>query len=634
MNSAHFSLRKPWCGIGLRYIALAMVAIGLVNPGRADVRVIAINGEDRWSQQVSTQWLARTRQVMATFDGLARTQYGVDVGARLNLVLAATPKAVLPQGSSAATRRLELEAGLSEPDLRQRALVEPVRLGMLAVVDELTAGSRQSLPIWLPDGLAELLAQQLVADLALPALPPHAVLSPITRFDGVEARPATDNSQRRRPAADSATIGLTATKLLQQRLGEAFHPRVRAYLAAYQSSVADAEAAFAQHFGIAPRDLLQQAEQTLHAAGGGQANGSESAAAAAPPSVQLVATLDTSRDKPEIAQAEADFRAAPKPRALALSPDGRWGLGAGSPRAADRALSACQTQGGNHCRLFAQDDEVVWRPGRAQVLVQMGGYANDEFARQVEREWLGPVRQASAQFDRLVNDTLRVQLSRDARIYIGAGASDYEQILIRDMDLNPARAEAQGEATGGLSNSRGQIAVKFTPGQNRAAAYERAVKTTLHELTHELQKQLDNNHAGFKPPAWLREGTADLIAFMLAPQVRLNDAAAEPLRDWRLRNLNWWRNANKTELQPDDMVGLSDMEWTRMTRERRGVYQMAGLMCLYLQAITGERFLPGWVEYYRLAGQRRQSASRAFEQAFGLSEAEFHADFKRWLMQQ
>ncbi|MDM4766104.1 hypothetical protein [Pelomonas sp. SE-A7] len=268
------------------------------------------------------------------------------------------------------------------------------------------------------------------------------------------------------------------------------------------------------------------------------------------------------------------------------------------------------------------------------IQVKMGGYVKDEFALQVERDWLGVVRQASAQFDRLVNDTLKVGLVRGARIYVGGGLQDYETILREDMRMPVERAELQGEVSGGLSNSKGQIALKFTPRQNRAAAYDVAVKTTLHELTHELQKQLDNNHAGFRPPVWLREGTADLMAYMLAPQVRVTDVETEVMRSWRDRNLNWWRTGNKTSLQPEELATVSPNGWTQMMKEKRGNYQMAGLMSMYLQAITGERFLPAWVEYYKLAGQKQPGAAASFQQAFGLSESEFQADFRRWLVQQ
>ena len=82
---------------------------------------------------------------------------------------------------------------------------------------------------------------------------------------------------------------------------------------------------------------------------------------------------------------------------------------------------------------------------------------------------------------------------------------------------------------------------------------------------------------------------------------------------------------------PDEVATARPADWTRLMKERRGPYQMAGLMSLYLQALCGERFLPAWVAYYRLAGQKGQSAAQAFEQSFGLGEAEFLADFKRWL---
>lgn len=273
-------------------------------------------------------------------------------------------------------------------------------------------------------------------------------------------------------------------------------------------------------------------------------------------------------------------------------------------------------------------------PDAAHVLVQMGGHVHDGFADQVEQQWLPVVQQAAAQFDRLVTQTLRVRLGRDARVYVAAGAEDYEQVLHEDMALSPAGAQMQSEVSGGLSNSRGQIALKFTPPQTRPAAYEMAVKTTLHELTHELQKQLDHNHAGFRPPIWLREGTADLFAYMLAPQVRINEADAEAMRNWRERNLAWWRNGNKTKLQPDEMWELSPSDWTHMMKEHRGNYQMAGLMCMYLQAILGERFLGAWVNYYRMAGDKQRTAAEAFEKAFGFRASAFQEDFKSWLAQQ
>lgn len=590
---------------------------------RADIPVQFTGGEDRWSQQVARQLLPRSREALAALEALAQRQYGVKLDGRLRLLLQATPRADAPPEVKETSLVLRAEAGMGEAELRQRALIQPLRQGMQLVIDELSAGQGKKLPPWLAFGLSEVVARQLVADLKLPALPPYATEPPINRPEGMDARKADQIVQAQQRTRLAQRLSVAAVEALQQRLGESFHPRMKAYLQAAGRENFDADASFAEQFGVKPAELLQPLEQGLSA----------KAEVDADKPLQI-SQIDVSRDKPELQQAWAAFTEAAKPRALALSPDGSWGVGAQTLRPVDKALEACKSKGGGNCRLFALDDEVLAHPDRAHVAVQMGGYVYDDFAKQVERDWLGLVRQASAQFDRLVNEVLNVRLVRDARIYVGGGVSDYEAILREDMRMPVERAELQGEVSGGLSNSRGQIALKFTPKQNRAAAYDLAVKTTLHELTHELQKQLDNRHAGFSPPAWLREGTADLMAYLLAPQVRINDAEAEALRNWRERNLAWWRTANKTNLQPDEMVDVAPSGWTKMMKEKRGNYQMAGLMSMYLQAITGERFLPAWVEYYRLAGKKGQSASGAFEQAFGLAEADFHADFKRWLAQQ
>lgn len=588
---------------------------------QAEVNVQFTGGEDRWSQQVAGQMLPRSRDALGALEALAQKQYGVKLNGRLNLLLQATPRASVPAGAATATVT-RVEAGMAEAELRERALLLPLRQGMQSVVDELTAGRAALLPGWLSWGLTESVARQIVADLKLPVLPAYAAEPPINRPEGA-ARRAAEIVQELQLQRQQQRLSLAAVEALRQRLGEDFHPRMKAYLRAAALDGFDANASFEQQFGLKPAELS-----------GLMAASPASQQEANPDKPLALAQIDTSQDTPERQQAWAAFIKAAKPRALAMSSDGSWGLGAQTQRPVDKALDACKAQGGSNCRLLALDDEVVARPERAHVSVQMGGYVYDEFAQQVERDWLGLVRQASAQFDRLVNDVLKVSLVRDARIYVGGGVSDYEAILRDDMRMPAERAELQGEVSGGLSNSRGQIALKFTPRQSRAAAYDLAVKTTLHELTHELQKQLDNRHAGFSPPAWLREGTADLIAYLLAPQVRINDAEAEALRNWRERNLAWWRTGNKTNLQPAEMIDVEHSGWTRMMKEKRGNYQMAGLMSMYLQAINGERFLPSWVAYYRLAGQRGQSGRQAFEQCFGMTEAEFVADFKRWLAQQ
>jgi len=428
----------------VRFLLLALLSAVVLRAAGAP-QVDVAGGNDRWTQRVAHDWAPRTAAALAALQRVAAERYGVELSdSQLHLVLQATPHAVVPGGLGPA---ILVEAGLDEAQLRELALLGPLRQDIQRLLTSLT------------DAQAQALAEQIVAGLNLPALPPYA--------------------------AESA------------------------------------------------------------------------------------------------------------------------------PGASDAVATPTHVQ------------------------VQMGGHVDDAFGREIEQQWLGVVRQATGQFDRLVGDVLHVQLSRDVRVYVAAGEQDYEQVLMDDMHLQRARAELTTEVSGGLSNNRGQIALKFTEKLKRPALYDRAVRVPLHELTHALQRQLGGmTYPGFKPPQWMIEGSADLMASMLARQVRIQDVEAETLRDWRTRNLAWWHNGNRTDLRPDEMVGVTHTRWLAMMKAKRGCYQMAGLMTMYLQAIRGDRFLHDWVAYFRSAADPAQDAEGAFLQAFGMSEADFVEDFRRWLAQQ
>ena len=270
----------------------------------------------------------------------------------------------------------------------------------------------------------------------------------------------------------------------------------------------------------------------------------------------------------------------------------------------------------------------------ARITVQMGGHVDDEFAQAVQREWLPVVRQAADQFDDLVRQSLRLRLRKDVHIYVAAGKGDYEQVLTQDMGGRASTAGLHAQVTGGLTNRRDQIAIKFEAGASLQANVRQSVRTTLHELTHELQLQVGFGYYGFTPPEWMTEGSADLMAYLLEDRVQLAGLARTALPNWRLQCLDWYRKYNSSKLEPDDIVDVSNADWLRMTSERRGNYPMAGLMAMYLQAIKGDEFLQDWVRYYLQAGQQNLREGAAFEQSFGISERDFLADFKRWLAQQ
>ena len=172
--------------------------------------VAAIGGEDRWSQMVVRDWQPRSEAALRQLREFCLAQYGQAPQAQRRWLLRATPRA---ESAEAEGQVLPLEAGMSEAELRQRALLLPLRRGMLDVVQGL--GQVDQLPPWLPAALADAVAHQMVARLALAPLPPYATEPPLYRPVGPDLRKADQQLQQ------------LQRERLAQRLG---HPQAEAAL--------------------------------------------------------------------------------------------------------------------------------------------------------------------------------------------------------------------------------------------------------------------------------------------------------------------------------------------------------------------------------------------------------------------
>lgn len=449
--------------------------------------------------------------------------------------------------------RIVLEAGLSEAELRDRALLYPSRVLMYLAFYRLSAGNLDRLPPWLPSALADTLAQEALDAVHLP--PPPELEKEIPLWDlapraGTHAQPAPAGSMARVVARPSPKSRI-AMAILRQRLGDGFHQAVKAYLLASARSDFNQPAAFAACFGISEHELAGLEER--------QSN------------------------------------------TRALQPAYAQSVGEVSPH----------------------------------IHVRMGGYVRDGFAASVEQNSLPLVRQATLRFDELARDLWHVQLEHDVTVYLAAGPQDYQQVLAQDMHTKAEIAEVESEVSGGMSNRRGQIAIKFDNKSSLDKLNQRAVRTTMHELTHQIQYQLAEGKSGFRPPHWMMEGPAKLLEYLFSEQMLSDGGVPERAYAWRQTALTWWRTGNKTGLTPEDLVNAgSGPDWLKMMKEHRGNYEMATLMMMYLKAVSGESFFADLANYYRLSGHAGQNHPLAFKSSFGVSESDFVADFKLWLMKQ
>lgn len=70
----------------------------------------------------------------------------------------------------------------------------------------------------------------------------------------------------------------------------------------------------------------------------------------------------------------------------------------------------------------------------------------------------------------------------------------------------------------GLANGKGRIAIILTPGLTTEQMEKRIRDVVLHELVHEWQGQLGDRYRGFRPPPWLIEGSAEVLALRFASE--------------------------------------------------------------------------------------------------------------------
>lgn len=531
----------------LSLLSLLALPATVIAAAPSTVQVVA--GQDRWSQAVARNWPSRTQAALASAYTLLHDQYGMDPGPMRQWVIAASPTDQV----EAPAARIVLEAGLSEAELRERALSYPSRVLMYLAFERLSAGNLDRLPPWLLSALADTLAQDAVNALHLPPAPELEKEIPVWDLaarPGAHPQPAQLGSVARVVAHPSPKSRI-AMAILRQRLGDGFHQAVKFYLMASARSDFNQPAAFSTCFGISERELTGLEERQWN----------------------------TRALQPGYAQAVGD-----------VSP---------------------------------------------HIHVRMGGYVKDGFAASVEQNSLPLVRQATLRFDELVHELWHVQLEHDVTVYLAAGAEDYQQVLAQDMHTRAEIAEVESEVSGGMSNRRGQIAIKFDSKSNLNKLNERAVRTTMHELTHQIQYQLAEGKSGFRPPHWMMEGPAKLIEYLFSEQMLMDGSEPERAYAWRQISLKWWRTGNKTGLMPEDLVHAgTGPDWLKMMKEHRGNYEMASLMMMYLKAVSGESFFSDLAHYYRLSGHAGQNHQTAFQASFGLSESDFLADFKQWLMKQ
>jgi hypothetical protein len=204
-------------------------------------------------------------------------------------------------------------------------------------------------------------------------------------------------------------------------------------------------------------------------------------------------------------------------------------------------------------------------------------------------------------------------------VYLYSGREVFEQGLIRDADIAPARAAELSEFAVGVSKRR-QLLLHDEPGMDQGPEWVRLI---AHEMTHVSQIELAQGEG--RAEQWLAEGMAEWVAFTVLERLQLDTLV-------RRRAVAVAGVRTQAALQTGrlDLETLGTPRGFTMRHLREGslpTYQLSFLMTEYLIERDG---FPQLVEYFVRAARNRDRRAN-FRRAFGQSIDHFEREVLQYL---
>jgi hypothetical protein len=247
--------------------------------------------------------------------------------------------------------------------------------------------------------------------------------------------------------------------------------------------------------------------------------------------------------------------------------------------------------------------------GRAVVPVRLGPA---ELAAPTDPRLLVTHDEAVRGISAILVREFKLPVPEQVTVYVYGSRRVFEEGLVRDAHLSPARASELSASALGVGRPRQLLFHDVTSERGREW-----LRLVAHELVHVCQIELAGGDRG--GAQWLKEGMADWVAFGVLERLRIDSLARR-----RLAALDGVRRSVPAHGEGLDLEGLgSAAGFSAHSRTAAApTYQLAFLMVDRLVQRGGfERV----VEYFRTfteSDDRRQN----FERVFGLSVPAFERE--------
>ena len=199
-------------------------------------------------------------------------------------------------------------------------------------------------------------------------------------------------------------------------------------------------------------------------------------------------------------------------------------------------------------------------------------------------------------------------------LYVYSGRHPFEQGLVNDAQVAPARASELSEFAVGIGKRR-QLLLNDEGGAARGREWYRLI---AHELAHVSQIELAGGEG--RAEQWLAEGMAEWVAFNVLERLDLDTVANR-----RKLAVTGIRNHAALVAARLDLETLGNPRGFTVRHLREGslpTYQLAFLMADYLITRDGA---PRVVSYFR-SFERRQDRHANFRDTFGQSLEHFELE--------
>jgi hypothetical protein len=198
-------------------------------------------------------------------------------------------------------------------------------------------------------------------------------------------------------------------------------------------------------------------------------------------------------------------------------------------------------------------------------------------------------------------------------VYVYGSRRVFEEGLVRDAHLSPARAAELSESAIGVSRPRQLLFHEVTSERGREW-----LRLVAHELTHVCQIELAGGDRG--PAQWMKEGMAEWISFGVLERLRLDSLARR--REVARGGVRDFVAPGATRLDLEALDSPAGFNARHRSTGAVPTYQLSFLMVDRLIARGGFARV---VEYFGAFTVRRDHEQN-FERAFGLTPAAFERE--------